>query len=81
MKITRLLLLLAAFPCVSAEPEKAPAPKYYSEQTLAQMSRLQDAALASDYAYEQTRHLANNIGPRLSGSPSKSYGAALGAWG
>jgi carboxypeptidase Q len=73
MKITRLLLLLAAFPCVSAEPEKAPAPKYYSEQTLAQMSRLQDAALASDYAYEQTRHLANNIGPRLSGSPQAQH--------
>src|SRR6185436_19142901 len=30
---------------------------------------LQDAALKSDYAYRQVAHLANNIGPRLSGSP------------
>jgi hypothetical protein len=29
---------------------------------------LQQAALSSDYAYRQVAHLANNIGPRLSGS-------------
>ena len=29
---------------------------------------MQQAALASDYAYRQVAHLANNIGPRLSGS-------------
>ena len=29
---------------------------------------LQEAALASDYAYRQVAHLSNNIGPRLSGS-------------
>ncbi|HEV2665689.1 MAG TPA: peptidase M28 family protein, partial [Blastocatellia bacterium] len=33
------------------------------------MKRLQQAALASDYALKQTAYLANNIGPRLSGSP------------
>ena len=32
------------------------------------MKRLQEAALKSDYAYRQTAHLANNIGPRLTGS-------------
>lgn len=32
------------------------------------MKRLQQAALNSDYAYRQVAHLANNIGPRLTGS-------------
>lgn len=34
-----------------------------------ELKRLQKAALESDYAYKQTAYLANNIGPRLSGSP------------
>jgi len=32
------------------------------------LKRVQQAALNSDYAYRQVAHLANNIGPRLSGS-------------
>jgi len=32
------------------------------------LKRLQQAALNSDYAYKQVAHLANNIGPRLTGS-------------
>jgi Zn-dependent M28 family amino/carboxypeptidase len=32
------------------------------------LKQLQQAALQSDYAYRQVAHLANNIGPRLSGS-------------
>jgi Zn-dependent M28 family amino/carboxypeptidase len=32
------------------------------------LKRLQQAALSSDYAYKQVAHLADNIGPRLSGS-------------
>ncbi len=40
----------------------------YSPQTLAELVRLRDAALKSDYAYRQVAHLSNNIGPRLSGS-------------
>jgi carboxypeptidase Q len=32
------------------------------------LKQLQQAALTSDYAYRQVAHLANNIGPRLSGS-------------
>src|SRR5437870_9331516 len=39
-----------------------------SPQALADLNRLQQAALSSDYAYRQVAHLANNIGPRLSGS-------------
>ena len=50
----------------SASP--SPTPAIFSPQTLAELKRLQQAALSSDYAYRQVGHLANNIGPRLSGS-------------
>jgi carboxypeptidase Q len=46
----------------------AATPIVFSPQTLAELKRLQQAALNSDYAYHQVAHLANNIGPRLSGS-------------
>jgi len=36
---------------------------------LATMERLRDAALKDPYALDQLRHLTDNIGPRLSGSP------------
>src|SRR5213596_3754342 len=50
----------------SASP--SPTPTIFSPQTLAELKQLQQAALSSDYAYRQVAHLANNIGPRLSGS-------------
>ncbi|MFN2452848.1 MAG: M20/M25/M40 family metallo-hydrolase [Pyrinomonadaceae bacterium] len=40
----------------------------YSPQLLAELQRIQAAALESDYAYKQVAYLTNNIGPRLSGS-------------
>ncbi len=46
----------------------SPTPIVFSPQTLADLKRLQQAALNSEYAYRQVAHLANNIGPRLSGS-------------
>jgi carboxypeptidase Q len=46
----------------------SPTPIVFSPQTLADLKQLQKAALESDYAYRQVAHLANNIGPRLSGS-------------
>jgi carboxypeptidase Q len=51
-----------------ARQAAAQSPPPYSAQTLADMKRLQEAALKSDYAYRQVAHLSNNIGPRLSGS-------------
>ncbi len=36
------------------------------------MGRLRDAAMRDDYAYTRLRHLTDNIGPRLSGSPQAS---------
>jgi carboxypeptidase Q len=47
----------------------ATAPLQYSPQFVAEIRKVQQAALESDYAYRQLAHLSNNIGPRLSGSP------------
>jgi carboxypeptidase Q len=52
----------------SPSPTPTPTPALYSPQTLSELKQLQQAALKSDYAYRQVAHLANNIGPRLSGS-------------
>lgn len=43
-------------------------PSDYPPQLLADLKEVQQAALSSDYAFRQVAHLANNIGPRLSGS-------------
>jgi carboxypeptidase Q len=45
----------------------------YPPRLLDELKRLQQAALVSDYALRQTAHLANNIGPRLSGSPQAQH--------
>ncbi len=52
----------------TATPTPTATPIVFSVQTLAELKQLQQAALNSDYAYRQVAHLANNIGPRLSGS-------------
>src|SRR5688500_18862818 len=66
------LLLLAALRCgaqeASPSPTPTPTPPLYSAKTLSELKQLQQAALKSDYAYRQTAHLSNNIGPRLTGS-------------
>jgi carboxypeptidase Q len=49
-------------------PTPTATPIVFSQQTLADLKRLQQAALSSDYAYRQVAHLADNIGPRLTGS-------------
>ena len=74
-------LLLSLFLCAQrVDAQQTPAaasspnasssstPAVFSLQTLAELKRLQQAALTSDYAYRQVAHLSNNIGPRLSGS-------------
>ena len=57
-------------PPVASSPNGSPSatPPVFSPQTLSELKQLQKAALESDYAYRQVAHLANNIGPRLSGS-------------
>ncbi len=46
----------------------SPTPLLYSEKTLTDLRRVQEAALGGRYAYEQAGYLSNNIGARLSGS-------------
>lgn len=53
---------------VLAAQEPKPAAAGFSAQTVADVTRLQSAALESDYAFAQVAHLCDNIGPRLSGS-------------
>src|SRR5215467_9306029 len=57
-------------PAFASSPNGSPSPTppVFSPQTLTELKQLQKAALESDYAYRQVAHLANNIGPRLSGS-------------
>src|SRR5690242_7163891 len=59
---------MPAQPSPVATSSPSPTPPVFSPQTLSELKRLQTAALESDYAYRQVAHLANNIGPRLSGS-------------
>ena len=49
-------------------PPPSPTPELYSPQTVSELKKLEHAALTSDYGWRQVAHLANNIGPRLSGS-------------
>ena len=44
-------------------------PSAWIPAQLATMAKLRDAAIADPYALDELRHLTNNIGPRLSGSP------------
>lgn len=41
----------------------------WTPDQLAVMERLRDAAMNDPYALDQLRHLTDNIGPRISGSP------------
>jgi carboxypeptidase Q len=70
VSIANLILLTASCPSVavpSQEPHEA-ASIAYSPQLLAELKQIQQAALASDYAFKQLTVLTNKIGPRLSGS-------------
>jgi hypothetical protein len=44
-------------------------PSAWTPEQLATMGRLRDAAITDPYALDELRHLTDNIGPRLSGSP------------
>jgi hypothetical protein len=41
----------------------------WTSDQIVTMGHIRDAALIDDYAYRELRHLTDNIGPRLSGSP------------
>jgi hypothetical protein len=77
------LLAVFASTCSPAQSAPPPAPPSildrlnalagrkgaWTPEQLALMARLRDAALTDPYALTELRHLTDNIGPRLSGSP------------
>ncbi len=63
-----LFWLIISVISVSAQ-QTTPTPVLYSQETLANMKKIQQAALQSDYSLMQTAYMTNNIGPRLTGSP------------
>ena len=70
----RLPLLLAAalLPALTGRaqnPAPAAAPAPYSEQTLADLGKLQQAAVHGATPYTRAAHRPNNTGPRVRGSP------------
>ena len=54
---------------------QAPAQASASPEFRAELDRVFSAAMASDYAWQQLRHLTNNIGPRPAGSPQAQFAA------
>lgn len=50
-------------------------PASFSPELTAELKRLQEAALKSDYAWDQLAHLTNNIGPRPAGSAQANFAA------
>ena len=65
----RLGFLVLALLLLSPARAQQTSSSAYSPQLLEEMKRLQQAALADEYALKQVAYLCNNIGPRLSGSP------------
>ncbi|HEX8846715.1 MAG TPA: M20/M25/M40 family metallo-hydrolase [Pyrinomonadaceae bacterium] len=63
------MLLVVCLPLGAQQGQNQAQQNLYSPKLLSELKRIQEAALASDYAYKQTAHLTNNIGPRLTGSP------------
>lgn len=66
--IVLLFALIFSLAAGAQQPAVTGTPTLYSEKTLEDLKKIQQAALASDYALRQVEHLSNNIGPRLSGS-------------
>ncbi len=56
-------------PHCETRAQQQPSAAAWPPELIANLEKLRDAALASDYAYRQVAHLTENIGPRLSGSP------------
>jgi carboxypeptidase Q len=61
--------LALAAPLQEARAQQPSAAPAWPPELIANLEKLRDAALSSDYALRQAAHLTENIGPRLSGSP------------
>lgn len=68
-QLSLVFVLIFSLGIFAQQPAQSPTPQLYSEQTLRDLKKIQQATLESDYAYRQVAYLSNNIGPRLTGSP------------
>jgi carboxypeptidase Q len=69
MRTGSIALFITACALGTVGQNATPTPQLYTPKTLTELRSIQKAALASDYAYARLGYIANNIGPRLSGSP------------
>ncbi len=69
LSIRILLGFIISLNIVVFAQQTTPTPTLYTEKTITELIQVQQRTLQSDYAYNQTRYLSYNIGPRLSGSP------------
>jgi len=72
LKLISLIFLLTGAMFAQRNFQQPPA---YAPHLASELKQLQDAALKSDYAWEQLAHLTNNIGPRPSGSAQANHAA------
>ena len=70
--VLALILLQTSFIFAQRNFQQQPA---YSPQLTRELKDLQEAALKSDYAWDQLAHLTNNIGPRPAGSAQANHAA------
>ena len=68
-RLIPVLLLSSSLLCAAQQAPEPDLSKFYSQELLAQLPQVQQAAIRSSYALSQLDHLTSNIGPRLAGSP------------
>ena len=81
--LSALVVLVALAASAQTAPQKPsadawpppPAPVSISRELRGQLQAIRDAALKSDYAWQQLAHLTENIGPRPAGSPQAQAAA------
>lgn len=75
MKFFCSFVLILLFAGVGSAQRYLQPPVQYPPQLTSELKQLQEAALKSDYAWDQLAHLTYNIGPRPAGSPQANFAA------
>ncbi|HWZ45915.1 MAG TPA: M20/M25/M40 family metallo-hydrolase [Candidatus Saccharimonadales bacterium] len=75
MRLFSNIALILVLTAAVAAQRNFSQPAAYPPQLTNELKQLQQAALASDYAWLQLAHLTNNIGPRPAGSPQATFAA------
>src|ERR1700758_5258734 len=73
--IETILLVYASLLAWPQPPRQQPAGPPFPKELTEQLQSVRDAALSSDYAWNQLAHLTENIGPRPAGSPQAQAAA------